>query len=160
MICKAECVLQAHLVALSVHVAELEQAFANHRLDLAFAVERDGTDGPDLAGGPGFSLKLAGGKDVLVYPSPNHRPASYTVLNFPVPDIETAVDELAARGVVFEKYPGTPMATDEKGIFRRGGPLIAWFTDPAGNILAVHEDPPARLHVDAPEQVGVALNHV
>ena len=90
-------------------------------------------------GGPGFSLKLAGGKDVLVYPSPNHQAGSYTVLNFPVPDIEAAVDGLTARGVVFEKYAGTPMATDEKGIFRQGGPLIAWFTDPSGNTLSVIE---------------------
>ena len=86
-----------------------------------------------------FTLKLGGGKDVLVYPSPTHRPASYTVLNFPVADIEAAVDALTARGVVFETYPGTPMATDERGIFRKGGPLIAWFTDPAGNTLSVLE---------------------
>jgi catechol 2,3-dioxygenase-like lactoylglutathione lyase family enzyme len=88
-----------------------------------------------------FALKLAGGRDTLVYPSPNHAPASYTVLNFPVPDIEAAVDELTRRGVVFEKYEGTPMSTDPKGIFRKGGPLIAWFTDPAGNVLSVLEQP-------------------
>ena len=86
-----------------------------------------------------FTLKTAGDRDTLVYPSPNHRPGSYTVLNFPVDDIEKAVDELTARGVVFEKYPGTEMSTDEKGIFRRGGPLIAWFKDPAGNVLSVIE---------------------
>lgn len=86
-----------------------------------------------------FTLKLAGGRDTLVYPSPGHRPASYTVLNFPVDDIEAAVDELVERGVVFEKYEGTPMSTDERGIFRKGGPLIAWFSDPAGNILSVIE---------------------
>jgi hypothetical protein len=61
-------------------------------------------------------------------------------LNFPVPDIEATVDGLTARGVVFEKYPGTPMATDEKGIFRQAGPLIAWFTDPSGNTLSVIEE--------------------
>lgn len=95
-------------------------------------------------GGSGmFTLKLAGGRDTLVYPSPQHRPGSYTVLNFPVPDIEAAVDELTARGVVFEKYPGTEMATDEKGIHRRGGPLIAWFKDPAGNTLSVIEQSPS-----------------
>ncbi|MEP7091338.1 MAG: VOC family protein [Nocardioidaceae bacterium] len=76
---------------------------------------------------------------VLVYPSPQHRPGSFTVLNFPVPDIEAAVDELTARGVRFERYEGTPMSTDEKGIFRKGGPLIAWFSDPAGNTLSVIE---------------------
>jgi len=84
-------------------------------------------------------LKLAGDREVLVYPSPTHRPASYTVLNFPVPDVEAAVDELAARGVAFERYERTEMATDERGIFRKGGPLIAWFTDPSGNILSVIE---------------------
>ncbi|CAN5603272.1 VOC family protein [soil metagenome] len=92
-------------------------------------------------GGPGFRLKLAGGTDVLVYPSPSHQPSSYTVLNFPVPRIEPVVDELAARGVVFETYAGTPMSTDEKGVFRRGGPLIAWFKNPAGNTLSVIEAP-------------------
>ena len=84
-----------------------------------------------------FTLKLAGGLDTLVYPSPTHRPASYTTLNFPVDDIEAAVDGLTERGVVFERYEGTPMATDERGVFRRGGPLIAWFTDPSGNTLSV-----------------------
>lgn len=86
-----------------------------------------------------FTLKLAGDRDTLVYPSPNHQPGSYTVLNFPVEDIESAVDELAARGVAFETYAGTQMATDDKGIFRGGGPLIAWFKDPAGNTLSVIE---------------------
>jgi predicted enzyme related to lactoylglutathione lyase len=80
-------------------------------------------------------LRLATGSSVMVYPKENHQPATYTVLNFPVEDIETAVDELTARGVVFESYDGT----DEKGIFRSGGPLIAWFKDPAGNILSVLE---------------------
>jgi catechol 2,3-dioxygenase-like lactoylglutathione lyase family enzyme len=84
-----------------------------------------------------FFLKLAGGRDTLVYPSPQHAPASYTVLNFPVDDIEAAVDELVGRGVVFTKYDGIP--TDERGIMREGGPLIAWFTDPAGNVLSVIE---------------------
>jgi len=90
-------------------------------------------------GGPGFTLKLAGGKDVLVYPTPTHQAASYTVLNFPVSDIEATVEELAGRGVDFERYEGTPMSTDEKGVFRKGGPLIAWFKDPAGNVLSVIE---------------------
>jgi len=90
-------------------------------------------------GGPGFTLRLGAGKNVLVYPSPSHAPASYTVLNFPVTDIEAAVDGLTDRGVAFEKYEGTPMSTDEKGVFRKGGPLIAWFKDPAGNTLSVIE---------------------
>jgi catechol 2,3-dioxygenase-like lactoylglutathione lyase family enzyme len=72
---------------------------------------------------------------ILVYPKPNHTPATFTVLNFPVDDIDTAVDELAGRGVRFERYDG--FAQDEKGINRDEGPPIAWFTDPAGNVLSV-----------------------
>src|SRR5664279_278124 len=86
-----------------------------------------------------LTLHLAGDRDTLVYPKPGHQPATYTILNFPVEDIEPVVEELTARGVVFERYQGTPMETDEKGILREGGPLIAWFSDPAGNILAVLE---------------------
>ncbi|MFF2523193.1 VOC family protein [Streptomyces liangshanensis] len=82
-----------------------------------------------------LTLKLGGGTDVLLYPKPHHTPGTFTVLNFPVDDIDAAVDALAARGVVFERYPG--LEADEKGIFRGGGPYIAWFTDPAGNILSV-----------------------
>jgi predicted enzyme related to lactoylglutathione lyase len=86
-----------------------------------------------------LTLHIAGDRPVLVYPKPDHTPASFTILNFPVEDIEAAVDQLAARGVDFMRYEGTPIATDEKGIFRGGGPLIAWFTDPAGNVLSVIE---------------------
>ena len=85
-------------------------------------------------------LHLAGDRDVLVYPKDDHRPASFTVLNFPVPDIEEAVEELKARGIEFQHYEGTEIETDEKGIFRGGGPLIAWFEDPAGNVLSVIEE--------------------
>jgi len=106
----------------------------------AFYTDTLGIPVEDRSGGM-FALKLAAGRDTLVYPSPNHVPASYTVLNFPVPDVEAAVDELAGRGVVFEKYEGTPLATDAKGVFRGGGPLIAWFTDPAGNVLSVLQQP-------------------
>jgi catechol 2,3-dioxygenase-like lactoylglutathione lyase family enzyme len=84
-----------------------------------------------------IAVRLGGGGQILVYPSPNHQPASYTVLNFPVEDIEAAVAGLTERGVVFEKYEGTPMATDADGIFRGEGPLIAWFKDPAGNVMSV-----------------------
>lgn len=87
-----------------------------------------------------LTLHLGGDHRAIVYPKPDHEPAGFTILNFPVADIETSVDELAAAGVSFEKYDGTPMATDAKGIFRQGGPLIAWFTDPAGNILSVIQD--------------------
>ncbi len=84
-------------------------------------------------------LHIAGDRDTLVYEKPDHVPASFTILNFPVDDIEKAVDELAERGVRFERYAGSEMETDEKGIFRGGGPLIAWFKDPAGNVLSVIE---------------------
>jgi catechol 2,3-dioxygenase-like lactoylglutathione lyase family enzyme len=84
-----------------------------------------------------LTLHIAGDRATLVYPKEDHTPASFTILNFPVDDIETAVDGLAARGVEFERYAGTEIETDEKGIFRGGGPLIAWFKDPAGNILSV-----------------------
>ncbi|MEU0105522.1 VOC family protein [Streptomyces sp. NPDC006251] len=84
-------------------------------------------------------LHIAGDRDILVYPKPDHAPATYTVLNFPVDDIEAAVDELRRRGVRFERYD--QFEVDEKGIFRGGGPLIAWFTDPAGNVLSVLQEP-------------------
>lgn len=80
-------------------------------------------------------LEFARGTPVLVYAKPDHRPATFTVLNFPVPDVEKAVDELAARGIRFQRYDDPP--TDAKGIMREGGPLIAWFTDPAGNVFSV-----------------------
>lgn len=84
-----------------------------------------------------LTLHIAGDRPTLVYAKPDHTPASYTILNFPVDDVEAAVDELTRRGVSFERYVGTPVETDEKGIFRGGGPLIAWFKDPAGNVLSV-----------------------
>ena len=84
-----------------------------------------------------LTLQIAGDRPTLVYPKPDHTPASFTILNFPVDDIEKAVDDLAARGVEFERYPESETETDEKGIFRGGGPLIAWFKDPAGNVLSV-----------------------
>jgi catechol 2,3-dioxygenase-like lactoylglutathione lyase family enzyme len=87
-----------------------------------------------------LTLHIAGDRDVLVYPKPDHAPASFTILNFPVDDIEAAVDGLAERGVEFERYAGAEIETDEKGIFRGGGPLIAWFKDPAGNVLSVLQD--------------------
>ena len=85
-----------------------------------------------------LTLHLAGDRDTLVYPKPDHQPAPYTILNFPVDDIDVAVDELTGRGVTFERYEG--FGQDGKGISRNpDGPPIAWFTDPAGNILAVLE---------------------
>jgi len=87
----------------------------------------------------GLELHLGGDAETFIYPKPNHKPATFTVLNFLVDDIDTAVDELKQAGVRFEKYEGE-IKTDEKGIHRNGGPTIAWFKDPAGNILSVLED--------------------
>ena len=84
-----------------------------------------------------LNLQLAGGQRVFIYPKPNHEPATFTVLNFEVPDIDAAVDELESRGVIFERYEG--MDQDERGVMRHNGPSIAWFKDPAGNILSVIE---------------------
>ena len=86
-------------------------------------------------------LRLHVGNDapVMVYPKPNHSAASFTVLNFEVDDVDKAVDELTQRGVRFEKYNQPNLKTDERGIMRGDGPVIAWFKDPAGNILSVVE---------------------
>jgi predicted enzyme related to lactoylglutathione lyase len=84
-----------------------------------------------------MQLHIAGGYKIFVYEKPNHIPATFTILNFPVEDIDKAVDELKARGVEFIIYNEEHFKTDEKGIFRMGGPLIAWFKDPAGNFLSV-----------------------
>jgi catechol 2,3-dioxygenase-like lactoylglutathione lyase family enzyme len=87
-----------------------------------------------------LTLRLAGGNKVLIYPKPNHVPALFTVLNFPVKDVDLVVDELTKRGVRFEKYDLPGLKTDNKGIMRGNGPTIAWFKDPAGNILSVIEE--------------------
>jgi catechol 2,3-dioxygenase-like lactoylglutathione lyase family enzyme len=83
-------------------------------------------------------LHLAGDRPTLVYPKPDHTPADYTILNFPVPDIDQAVEELSARGVRFERYDGFDQ--DENAVFRGGGRYIAWFKDPAGNTLSVLQE--------------------
>jgi catechol 2,3-dioxygenase-like lactoylglutathione lyase family enzyme len=83
-----------------------------------------------------LTLHIAGDRPTLVYPKPDHTPATFTILNFPVDDIEKAVDELTARGIRFEHYEGV----DDRGIFRKVGPLIAWFKDPAGNVLSVLQE--------------------
>lgn len=87
-----------------------------------------------------LQLKLGSGATVLAYPKANHEPATFTILNFPVDDVDKAVDDLVARGVTFEKYDYPDIKTDEKGIMRDAGPPIAWFKDPAGNIISVLED--------------------
>jgi catechol 2,3-dioxygenase-like lactoylglutathione lyase family enzyme len=99
------------------------------------------TLGLDIAERMGtLSLQIIGGSSVTIYPKPNHIPATFTVLNFPVDDIDAAVEELRQKGIVFEQY-GDPIKTDAKGIHRNPdktkGPDVAWFKDPAGNILSV-----------------------
>ena len=111
----------------SVNDLESARRFYTDTLGLRVA------DVPEMGGL--LRLHLGSGADVLVYAKDDHTPASFTVLNFPVPDVEQAVDQLEARGVTFEHYENPP--TDEKGIMRAGGPLIAWFTDPAGNVFSV-----------------------
>jgi predicted enzyme related to lactoylglutathione lyase len=85
--------------------------------------------------GPGLSLKPAGGRPIFIYPRPGHAPAEYTILNFPVEDVEAAVDGLVERGVEMKRYEDFDQ--DDKGIMRGHGSDIAWFTDPAGNVLSV-----------------------
>jgi catechol 2,3-dioxygenase-like lactoylglutathione lyase family enzyme len=82
-----------------------------------------------------LTLHTAGGTEILVYPKDNHEPATFTILNFPVRDVGAAVAELTSRGVRFERYEGAPQ--DEDGVMRGNGPDIAWFTDPAGNVMSV-----------------------
>jgi len=110
-------------------VPELEQARRFYGDTLGLRVEEQNGS---------LTLHLAGGRDVLVYVKPDHTPATYTILNFPVDDIEATVDGLADRGVRFERYDG--FEQDERGILRGGGPPIAWFADPAGNILSVIQE--------------------
>ena len=104
-----------------------ERAFYADVLGVPVVVEEMGS----------LNLELAGGQRVFIYPKPNHEPATFTVLNFEVPDIDAAVDELTSRGVTFERYEG--MDQDAKGVMRDNGPTIAWFKDPAGNILSLIE---------------------
>jgi catechol 2,3-dioxygenase-like lactoylglutathione lyase family enzyme len=113
--------------------------FSSHRIDECRAFYSD-ILGLQLEDGMnGFTILLPTGGRVFVYPKPDHEPAGFTVLNFPVDDIEAAVDELNARGVVTKIYPDEQFATDRRGIARgwEGSPDIAWFTDPAGNVLSV-----------------------
>ena len=92
------------------------------------------TEGPE-----GLQLAIAGGNPIFVYPKSNHRPATFTVLNFPVDNVERAVDDLTERGIRFEIYDEPDLKTDERGIATGEGPRIAWFTDPSGNIISVLE---------------------
>ena len=121
--------------------ADAFHGFAVHDTEAARAFYSDvlGVEVTDAEMGGIIRLHLGGGTPTIVYPKPDHVPATYTILNFPVDDVEAAVDALTAKGVEFERYEGEDFSTDEKGIMRQGGPLIAWFTDPAGNILSVLE---------------------
>ena len=87
-----------------------------------------------------LELHIKGSTPVILYPKPNHEPATFTVLNFPVPDIEKAVQQLKSKRVAFESYNMKDFKTDSDNIFRSGGPHIAWFKDPAGNILSVLQE--------------------
>ena len=120
--------------------AKATNGFAVDDLDAAkrFYGETLGLGTTDLSEEFGvMSIQLAGGRDTLVYRKDDFVPATYTILNFEVDDVDAAVDELTAKGVTMERYDGFDQ--DEKGIMRDSGPTIAWFTDPAGNILAVLE---------------------
>jgi catechol 2,3-dioxygenase-like lactoylglutathione lyase family enzyme len=99
------------------------------------------TLGMEVSDGPMgvLNLKIGNGASVIVYPKPNHTPASFTILNFPVDNIDEAVEELKKKGVKFESYNTDSIKTDEKSIMRGNGPNIAWFKYPAGNILSVIE---------------------
>ena len=118
-------------------------SFAVNDLETArrFYGQSLGLDATDVPGMKGLlQLNLAGGAKVLVYPKPDHAPANFTVLNFPVESVERAVAALAERGVRFEIYRDGPTKTDAKGISIGDGPRIAWFRDPSGNILSVLEE--------------------
>ncbi|MGW4727244.1 VOC family protein [Streptomyces sp. NPDC004291] len=115
-------------------VDDLDAARRFYGETLGLEVEESGPEGMEM-----LLLTLAGGARVLVYPKEDHAPASFTILNFQVDDIERTVDELTGRGIVLERYPG--FDADDKGIVRgEGGPAVAWFTDPAGNVLSVLQE--------------------
>jgi len=119
----------------SFSVNDLQQAKEFYQQKLGLEVTEDNTMSI-------LQLRIPGSNGVIIYPKPNHMPATFTVLNFPVSDIDAAVDELTKRGVRFLQYEGE-LQTDSKGVFRSDdksrGPNIAWFEDPAGNILSVLE---------------------
>ena len=118
-------VLQLRVI---IEADDFEQVLAFYRDTLGLDVEV--WDAGNL-----LALHLAGGRDTLIYNKPDFVPATYTILNFPVDDVDAAVAELTSRGVTFERYDGFDQ--DEHGVSRGEGPPIAWFKDPAGNILSV-----------------------
>ncbi|GHF98103.1 VOC family protein [Streptomyces zaomyceticus] len=116
-------------------VDDLDAARRFYGETLGLKVDEEGQDDMRM-----LFLTLAGGTRVFVYPKDDHAPATFTILNFAVDDIDRAVDELTGRGVTLERYEG--FEADDKGIVRvEGGPAIAWFTDPAGNVLSVLQEP-------------------
>jgi catechol 2,3-dioxygenase-like lactoylglutathione lyase family enzyme len=130
------------------HYAKPFSGFSVSSLDQArkFYHDKLGLEVDDTPMGM-LQLKIDDDTKVFVYEKPNHEPATFTILNFPVDDIEQAVDELSDKGIRFETYTEGDIRTNEKGIARPGngaGPKIAWFKDPAGNILSVLEDPTQR----------------
>jgi predicted enzyme related to lactoylglutathione lyase len=119
----------------SFSVNDLEKAKEFYQTTLGLNINQI-----EMGGGYGMlELDVTGGTKVMIYPKPNHTPATFTVLNFPVDDLEKTVDELTAKGVQFEHYDMGDIKTNEKGIVYSDGqgPDIAWFTDPAGNIISV-----------------------
>ena len=130
--------LMARRVTLGGDMFTKSKAYSGFSVDDIGAAKKFYADtlGLEVEEGHGMlRVAIAGGNPLLIYPKPDHVPAMYTALNFPVGDVVAAVDALKAQGVSTIKYPGT----DERGISRDMGPAIAWFTDPAGNILSVLE---------------------
>ena len=116
----------------SVNDLQKAKEFYGKTLGIETKEEMDGTI---------LALQIAGSTPAIIYSKPNHVPATYTVLNFPVDDIDKVVDELKAKGIQFEHYDAEEIKTDEKGISRHNsGPQVAWFKDPAGNILSVLQE--------------------
>ena len=106
-----------------------------------FYGETLGLEVSEAYGGRLLELHIGGGRNILIYPKDNHTPATFTILNFPVDDIEKTIDDLTKRGVRFEIYNEGDIKTDEKGIcLSDEGPKIAWFKDPAGNVLSILEE--------------------
>ncbi|GAB4035986.1 VOC family protein [Spirosoma jeollabukense] len=118
----------------SFAVNDLQKAKEFYQQTLGLEVSEEPMQGSSL-----LTLHISGGGIVMIYPKPDHTPASFTVLNFPVADVDKTVDELIGLGIAFEQYDGE-IKTDEKGIVRGQGPTIAWFTDPSGNILSIVEN--------------------
>ena len=124
------------------------QAFSSYSIDdptqaLDFYGRTLGLDISEIPGMEGMlRIRCPGGATVMLYPKPDHEPAAFTVLNFPVKDVDKAVDRLSDQGVCFEHYDREDIRTDAKGIARGDGkgPSVAWFKDPAGNILSVLEE--------------------